>query len=66
MAIDRIFVGVHYPIDVLASVLVGLGSALAVTTAGRPYVSWGVRRLSRLSDPVVAGARGRIAPTQRS
>ena len=66
VAIDRIFVGVHYPVDVLASVLVGLGSALAVTTVGRPYVSWGVRQLSRLSDPVVAGARGRIAPTRRS
>jgi undecaprenyl-diphosphatase len=63
VAIDRIFVGVHYPVDVAASVLVGLGSALLVTTVGRPYVSWGVRQLSKLTDPVVAGARGRIAPS---
>ena len=66
VAIDRIFVGVHYPIDVTASLFVGLGSALAVTTVGRPYVSWGVRQLSRLSDPVVASARGRIASTRKS
>lgn len=66
VAIDRIFVGVHYPVDVMASLFVGLGSALAVTTVGRPYVSWGARQLSRLSDPVVGGARGRIVPTRRS
>jgi undecaprenyl-diphosphatase len=65
VAIDRIFVGVHYPVDVTASVFVGLVSALAVTTVGRPYVSWGVRQLSRLSDPVVAGARGRIGLGRR-
>ncbi len=66
VAIDRIFVGVHYPVDVAATVLVGLGSALLVTTVGRPYLSWGVRQLSRLSDPVVAGARECIAPARRS
>ena len=66
VAIDRIFVGVHYPVDVVASLFVGLGSALAVTTVGRPYVSWGVRQLSRISESVVASARGRIAPTRRS
>ena len=48
IAIDRVFVGVHYPVDVTASVFVGLGSALVVTTVGRSYVSWGVRQLSRL------------------
>ena len=63
VAIDRIFVGVHYPVDVTASLFVGLGSALTVTTVGRPYVSWGVRHLSRLSDPVVARTRGRIVRT---
>ncbi len=66
VAIDRIFVGVHYPIDVAASLFVGLGSALAVTTVGRPYVSWGVRQLSRLSDPVMAGVRGRFASTRKA
>ena len=66
VAIDRIFVGVHYPVDVGASLFVGLGAALIVTTVGRRYVAWGVRQLSKLSDPVVAGVRGRIASTGRS
>ena len=56
IGLDRIFVGVHYPVDVGASVLVGLASALLVTTVGRPYVAWVVRVLSRLTDPVVAAA----------
>ena len=59
IAIDRIFVGVHYPIDVLASVFVGLGSALLVTTLGRQSVASVARQLSRLSDPVVAAVSGR-------
>src|SRR5581483_4848206 len=40
IAADRIFVGVHYPVDVLASLLVGAGAAAIVTTVGRPSVSW--------------------------
>lgn len=65
IAIDRVFIGVHYPLDVAASLLVGLGSAALVTTLGRPYVAWIVRQLSRLSDPVVAGTRRRLASTRR-
>jgi membrane-associated phospholipid phosphatase len=60
IGIARILVGVHYPVDVAASVLVGLGSAAIVTTVGRPAVSWLVTQLSRLSDPVVAAARRAI------
>ena len=62
---DRIFVGVHYPLDVLASLLVGLGSALIVTTVGRPSVKWTVERLSRLSDPVVAAVAALIVGRRR-
>jgi undecaprenyl-diphosphatase len=58
---DRIFVGVHYPLDVLASLIVGLGAALIVTTVGRPTVKWTVEQLSRLSDPVVGSATALIA-----
>ena len=54
VGLDRILVGVHYPIDVATSMLVGLGAALVVTIPGRPYVDWGIRRLSRVTDPVVA------------
>lgn len=53
---DRIFVGVHYPLDVLASLFVGLGAALIVTTVGRPSVKWTAEQFSRLSDPIVEGA----------
>jgi undecaprenyl-diphosphatase len=57
VGLARIVVGVHYPVDVAASVLVGAGSAALVTTLGRPFVVWLVRQLSRLSDPIVATAR---------
>ena len=60
IGIDRILIGVHYPVDVAASLLVGLSSASLVVTLGRPYVDWAVRQLSKLSDPLVAGARDRI------
>jgi undecaprenyl-diphosphatase len=54
IALDRIFVGVHYPADVAASLLVGLGSALLVTTVGRPYVIRIVRMISPITDPLVS------------
>lgn len=57
IALDRIFVGVHYPSDILASCLVGIGSALFVGVLGRPYVTRLVRLISRLTDPVVSVAR---------
>lgn len=62
---DRIFVGVHYPLDVLASLFVGLSAALIVTTVGRPSVRWTVEQLSRLSDPVVGAAAALIAARRR-
>jgi undecaprenyl-diphosphatase len=65
VAVDRVLVGVHYPIDVIASLFVGLGSALVVTRPGRPLIARCVRQLSRFSDPVVAGARGLLAPNKR-
>src|SRR5581483_711035 len=57
IGLDRILVGVHYPVDVGTSVLVGLGAALVVTGPGRPYVAWAVRLASRLTDPLVAAVR---------
>jgi undecaprenyl-diphosphatase len=60
VGVSRILVGVHYPIDVAASVLVAFGTAALITTLGRPYVTWLARQLSRLSDPVVATARRRL------
>ncbi|HZQ65894.1 MAG TPA: phosphatase PAP2 family protein [Gaiellaceae bacterium] len=60
VGLDRILVGVHYPLDVAASVLVGLGSALLVTQLGRQPLAWAARQLSRLSDPVVLALHARI------
>jgi undecaprenyl-diphosphatase len=57
IALDRIFIGVHYPVDVLASAAIGLASALVVGFAGRHSLEWVVRQLSRISDPVIARAR---------
>ena len=66
IAVDRIFVGVHYPSDVAASALIGLGSALVVAVLLRRWVEWVVRRLSRVTDPVVAAATRRSAAAPRS
>ncbi len=62
---DRIFVGVHYPLDVLASLFVGLVAALVVTTVGRPSVKWMAEQLSRLSDPIVGRAAAIITARRR-
>jgi membrane-associated phospholipid phosphatase len=50
----RIFEGVHYPSDILASFLVGLGSALVVVVLLRRPLEWAVAKLSRATDPVLA------------
>jgi len=63
IALDRIFVGVHYPLDVMASLFVGLGSALVVTTIGRKYVTRLVLVLSHVTDPVVDALRRPLART---
>jgi undecaprenyl-diphosphatase len=66
VAIDRIFVGVHYPVDVASSLLIGLGAAFVVTKVGRGVVERLVRLLSRVSDPVVAGVRARVVSARRA
>ncbi len=63
IALDRIFVGVHYPADIAASLFVGLGSALLVTTVGRLYVTRLVRVISPLTDPIVTALRRPIVRT---
>ncbi len=66
VGLDRIFLGVHYPVDVGTSVLIGLGCALVVGYPGRRYVAWAVALVSRVSDPVVAAVTTRIAAARRS
>ena len=58
VALSRVLLGVHYPLDVAASAVIGAASAAIVTLCARPYVLWFVRQASKLSDPVVAAARG--------
>jgi undecaprenyl-diphosphatase len=50
----RVFIGVHYPGDVLAGALLGIGSALFVVKVGRPVIEWAVRLVERVTDPLVA------------
>ena len=68
IGLSRIALGMHYPSDVLAGLLVGLASAALVTRAGRPWVSRLVALVSRISDPLLRpvweGAR-RVASSLR-
>jgi undecaprenyl-diphosphatase len=66
IAIDRIFVGVHYPVDVASSLLIGLGSAFVANTLGRRIAERLVRLLSRFSDPVMDTVRRRIVPVRHA
>jgi undecaprenyl-diphosphatase len=50
----RVFIGAHYPADVLAGCLVGLGSALLVKRVARPLIAWLVRLVERATDPLLA------------
>jgi undecaprenyl-diphosphatase len=54
IGVGRVFIGAHYPADVLAGCLVGLASALLVARLARPVIGFLVRLVERLTDPVVA------------
>ena len=61
IAVGRVVIGAHYPGDVAAGVLVGLGSALIVVKLARPVLTALVRLASRLIDPLVAPIWNRAA-----
>src|SRR6266536_2671378 len=50
----RVFIGAHYPADVLAGCLVGLGSALLLARVARPIIERLVRLAERATDPLLA------------
>ena len=54
IGVGRVFVGEHYPLDVAAGCLVGLGAALLVVKLARPLIAWLVRLVERATDPVLA------------
>jgi membrane-associated phospholipid phosphatase len=68
IGLSRIALGMHYPSDVLAGLLVGLAAAALVTRAGRPWIDRLVVLVSRVSDPLlrpVWGGARRIASSLR-
>jgi undecaprenyl-diphosphatase len=54
VAVGRVLIGVHYPGDVLAGLLVGLGSALLIVRLARPLLAFLVRLVERVTDPLLA------------
>jgi len=50
----RVFIGAHYPADVLAGCLVGLGSALLLVQGAGPPIKRLVRLVERATDPLLA------------
>src|SRR5438093_2274706 len=54
IGVGRVFIGAHYPSDVLAGCLVGLGSALVLGRVAGPWIKWLVRLVERATDPLLA------------
>jgi undecaprenyl-diphosphatase len=54
IGIGRVFIGAHYPLDIVAGCLVGLGSAVIVVRLARPVIAFLVRLVERVTDPVLA------------
>jgi undecaprenyl-diphosphatase len=54
IGVGRLFIGAHYPGDVLAGVLVGAVVAVIVVRWLRRFVAWAVGYVERVTDPLVA------------
>jgi undecaprenyl-diphosphatase len=58
IAASRVLAGMHYPTDVLAGAVIGLGSGFFAARLAMPLLSRLVGLLSRVTDPVLAVAAG--------
>ena len=58
IAVGRLFIGAHYPSDVLVGFAIGGVVALVVVALLRPFVAWVVSYVERVTDPLL----GRIYP----
>ena len=54
IGVGRVFIGAHYPADVLAGCLVGLASAVLVARLAKPFMGRVVRLLEGITDPLLA------------
>ena len=54
ISVGRLFIGAHYPTDVLTGLLVGVASALVATKLLRPLFRPLIRQVERLTDPILA------------
>lgn len=53
IGVGRVFIGAHYPADVVAGCLVGLAVALLIARVARPALLALVRIVERLTDPLL-------------
>lgn len=65
IAVGRVVVGAHYPADVLAGTLIGVGAAILVVHTGMLLIERAVRLIERLTDPVVSFFRRRALHLRR-
>ena len=61
IGLSRIALGLHYPSDVLAGIVVGWIAATLVVRLGLPWIERAVTTLSRVSDPLLKPVWNRLA-----
>ena len=65
IGLSRIALGLHYPSDVLAGILVGWTAAMLVTRTGAPLLARVVSIVSRVTDPLLEPVWKRLVPAPR-